>query len=215
MIYKSATAFKVAEYLLQIKAIKLNPTSPFTWASGWKSPIYCDNRVTLSYIEVRSYIADQLAAAVTEHFGKPNVIAGVATGAIAISALVAQKLNLPMVYVRPKPKEHGLGNQIEGELKTGQSVVVIEDLISTGKSSLLAVDALRNEGSTVLGMCSIFDYGFNVASENFEKANCDLFSLCNYELLIEEALRHKYISPESLDKLKSWRQNPDKWNPNA
>lgn len=215
MVLNNTTALKVAEFLLQIKAVKLQPDNPFTWASGWKSPIYCDNRVTLSYTEVRDFVKQQIALAVKEKFGKPSVIAGVATGAIAQGALVAQELNLPFVYVRAEAKKHGMGNQIEGHIKPGQSVVVIEDLISTGKSSLAAVEALRNEGCNVLGMIAIFSYGFTEAKDNFEKAGCDLITLSNYDFMIEQALKSKYINANHLETLKAWRINPSKWNQNV
>ena len=182
------TAKKTAEFLLQIKAIKLQPNNPFIWASGWKSPIYCDNRITLSHHATRTYIREQLAHAVTENFSKPDVIAGVATGAIPHGILVAQELGLPFVYVRPEPKKHGRKNQIEGHLENGQTVVVIEDLISTGGSSLKAVKALEKVGCNVKGMVAIFTYDFDISVENFKNAKCDLVTLSNYENLIEQAM---------------------------
>jgi orotate phosphoribosyltransferase len=205
------SALKVSEFLLQIKAVRLQPDNPFTWASGWKSPIYCDNRKTLSFPSVRTYIRQQLARAVVETYGKPDVIAGVATGGIAQGVLVAQELNLPFVYVRPEPKKHGLSNQVEGEIEKGQSVVVIEDLISTGKSSLNAVEALRAAGCDVKGMVAIFTYGFDTAAENFTAAGCSYTALSSYEILIRQALESRYISEKDLASLKDWRQNPHSW----
>jgi orotate phosphoribosyltransferase len=202
---------KVAQSLLQIKAIKLQPANPFTWASGWKSPIYCDNRKTLSYPEIRNLLKENFAQVVTEKFGKPDFIAGVATGAIAIGALVADALNLPFVYVRPKPKEHGLGNQIEGEIPEGKKVVVIEDLVSTGKSSLKAVEALRNQNIKVIGMVAIFTYGFKIAKDNFKEANVPLKTLSNYNQLIQFALQTGYIKESDLETLNQWRENPEVW----
>ena len=211
MILNKDTAKKTAEFLLQIKAIKLQPNNPFTWASGWNSPIYCDNRITLSHHATRTYIREQLAHAVTESFGKPDVIAGVATGAIPHGILVAQELGLPFVYVRPEPKTHGRKNQIEGYLENGQNVVVIEDLISTGGSSLKAVKALKEIGCTVKGMAAIFTYGFDLSVENFKNAQCDLVTLSNYDNLIEQAMDTGYISNKEIDALKKWRIAPEKW----
>ncbi|MFD0992304.1 orotate phosphoribosyltransferase [Tenacibaculum geojense] len=205
------TAKKTAELLLQIKAIKLNPNSPFTWASGWKSPIYCDNRITLSYPPVRNFLKEEIAKLVEDKHGKPDVIAGVATGAIAIGVLVAQQLGVPFVYVRPEPKKHGRKNQIEGHLESGQNVVVIEDLISTGKSSLNAVTALKEANATVKGMIAIFSYGFDQATENFKNSNVELTTLSNYEILLEQALDSNYINNEELATLESWRANPSQW----
>lgn len=204
-------ALKIAEFLLQIKAIKLQPTKPFTWASGWKSPIYCDNRVTLSYPKVRTFIRQEFVKSVVEKFGKPDVIAGVATGGIAQGALVAQELGLPFVYIRSEAKKHGLTNMIEGVVEKGQSVVVIEDLISTGGSSLKAVEALREAGCEVKGMAAIFTYGFKTATDNFKKANCKLITLSNYELLIKQALQSNYITDKDLKSLQQWRENPAEW----
>ncbi|CAA0179339.1 orotate phosphoribosyltransferase [Tenacibaculum maritimum] len=206
------TAKKTAELLLQIKAIKLSPNAPFTWASGWKSPIYCDNRVTLSYPPVRNFLKEQIAKLVEDKYGKPDVIAGVATGAIAIGILVAQELGIPFVYVRPEPKKHGRKNQIEGHLESGQNVVVIEDLISTGKSSLNAVKALKESKATVKGMVAIFSYGFEVANQNFEQDHISLTTLSNYEYLLEQALDNKYITSEELRTLEDWRLSPSTWN---
>ena len=213
MIKNKDTAKKTAELLLQIKAIKLSPEEPYTWASGWKSPIYCDNRVSLSYPPVRVYLKEQMAKIVEDEFGRPDVIAGVATGAIAIGVLVAQELGVPFVYVRPEPKKHGRKNQIEGVLESGQNVVVIEDLISTGKSSLAAVEALKEAGATVKGMVAIFSYGFEVAAQNFKDQNVNLSTLSNYEILLEQALDSQYISQKELSLLRDWRSNPGEWNP--
>lgn len=212
MIKNKDIAKKTAELLLQIKAIKLRPDQPYTWASGWKSPIYCDNRVSLSYPAVRVYLKEQMAKIVEDEFGKPDVIAGVATGAIAIGVLVAQQLGVPFVYVRPEPKKHGRQNQIEGFLESGQNVVVIEDLISTGKSSLAAVQALKDAGATVKGMVAIFSYGFELATKNFKEQNVELFTLSNYEFLLEQALDSQYISQKELSLLRDWRSNPSEWS---
>ena len=211
MILNKDTAKKTAEFLLQIKAIKLQPNNPFTWASGWNSPIYCDNRITLSHHATRTYILEQLAHAVSESFGKPDVIAGVATGAIPHGILVAQKLEFPFVYVRPEPKKHGRKNQIEGHVENGQTVVVIEDLISTGGSSLKAVEALEELGCTVKGMVAIFTYGFDLSVKNFKNAKCDLVTLSNYDNLIEQAMDTGYVSNKEVNALKKWRIAPDKW----
>lgn len=205
------TAKKTAELLLQINAIKLNPSHPFTWASGWKSPIYCDNRITLSFPSVRNFLKEEIAKLVEDKHGKPDVIAGVATGAIAIGVLVAQELGVPFVYVRPEPKKHGRKNQIEGHLESGQNVVVVEDLISTGKSSLNAVTALKQANVTVKGMIAIFSYGFDIATQNFEKANIELTTLSNYSILLEQALDSQYITSEELRLLEDWRTNPSEW----
>jgi len=204
-------AHKIAEFLLQIKAIKLSPDTPFTWASGWKSPIYCDNRKTLSYPQIRTYIRQQYLNTINASFGKPDVIAGVATAGIAQGALVAQELGVPFVYVRNEAKKHGLTNIIEGHVESGQSVIVIEDLISTGGSSLKAVEALRKAGCNVKGMVAIFTYGFNDATENFKKANVMVKTLTDYNILIEEALHKNYISEKDVESLKAWRDNPSKW----
>ena len=212
MILYKDTAKKTAELLLQIKAIKLNPSNPFTWASGWKSPIYCDNRITLSYPPVRVFLKEEIAKIVETQYGKPDVIAGVATGAIAIGILVAQELGVPFVYVRPEPKKHGRKNQIEGHLESGQNVVVIEDLISTGKSSLGAVEALKEAGGVVKGMVAIFSYEFDIASENFENANVNLTTLSNYSHLLEQAMDSKYITDDELTTLERWRKDPGNWN---
>ena len=211
MIFNKDTASKTAELLLQINAIKLNPGNPFTWASGWKSPIYCDNRITLSFPPIRNYLKAEFAKNIEKQFGKPDVIAGVATGAIGMGLLVAEALALPFVYVRPEPKKHGRLNQIEGFLQKGQNVVVIEDLISTGNSSLMAVEALKAAGANVKGMAAIFSYGFDIASENFKKADVDLFTLSNYENLLTLAVAKKYITEEEEKTLQEWRLNPSTW----
>ncbi len=212
MILNKETAIKTAELLLQIKAIKLEPQQPFTWASGWKSPIYCDNRIILSYPTIRNYIREEFAKQIEDLYGKPDVIAGVATGAIGIGMLVAEYMNLPFVYVRPEAKGHGRKNQIEGQLESGQTVVVIEDLISTGNSSLNAVKALKEANLTIKGLLAIFTYGFDVAEENFKKENVELHTLGNYEFLIETALKTNYITTAEAETLKTWRQDPSKWN---
>lgn len=202
---------KVAEFLLQIKAVRLTPSTPITWASGWKSPIYCDNRKTLSYPQIRTYIRQQFVEVITEQFGKPDVIAGVATGGIAMGALVAQDLGIPFVYVRSSAKAHGLTNQIEGVLETGQSVVVLEDLVSTGNSSLNAVKALKEAGASIKGMAAIFTYGFDIAEENFKEANCKLATLTNYDSLLQQALNTRFVKDEEIEALKEWRKSPSTW----
>ncbi|WP_271765216.1 orotate phosphoribosyltransferase [Aquimarina algiphila] len=212
MIFDKDTAKKTAELLLQINAIKLNPQDPFTWASGWKSPIYCDNRVTLSYPEIRNYLRENLARFIEQEYGKPDVIAGVATGAIGIGMLVAQQLDLPFIYVRPEAKKHGRKNQIEGIIPTNKNVVVVEDLISTGKSSLNAVKALKEVNANVKGMVAIFNYGFDIAVENFKEAALSLHTLSNYDNLLEQALDTNYITKEQQQTLQSWRTNPSEWN---
>ncbi len=211
MILHKDTAKKTAELLLQIKAIKLSPSEPYTWASGWKSPIYCDNRVTLSYPNVRLFIKQEITKIVELKYGKPDVIAGVATGAIAIGILVAQELGVPFIYVRPEPKSHGRKNQIEGHLEKDQRVVVIEDLISTGKSSLNAVKALKEAGSDVKGMVAIFSYGFDIASENFIQNKIELTTLSNYFYLLEQAVYNQYITEKEQNTLSDWRENPENW----
>ncbi len=212
MIFDKNTAKKTAELLLQIKAIKLQPDEPFTWASGWNSPIYCDNRVTLSYVMIRNFVRENLVKIISDKYGQPDVIAGVATGAIAIGVLVAQELGVPFIYVRPEPKKHGRQNQIEGFLDSGQNVLVIEDLISTGKSSLNAVNALKEAGARVIGMVAIFNYGFPVAEKNFKEAHIDLTTLSDYENLIEQALETNFISTKQVTTLKAWREDPGEWN---
>lgn len=205
-------AFKVAEFLLQIKAVKLQPEKPFTWASGLKSPIYCDNRKTLSYPRIRTYLRQQFVEVINDTFGKPDVIAGVATGGIAIGALVAQEMGLPFVYVRSEAKKHGLTNMIEGEIQSGQTVVVVEDLVSTGSSSLKAVEALRDKGCNVKGMVAIFTYGFDEATQNFKKAKCRLETLTNYQILINAALKKEYIDDKDIKTLREWRSDPSEWS---
>lgn len=212
MILNIQTAKKTAELLLQIHAIKLQPNEPFTWASGWKSPIYCDNRIVLSYPPIRNYVREIMAKHIEQQYGKPDVIAGVATGAIGIGILVAEYLGLPFIYVRPEAKSHGRQNQIEGHLDNGQNVVVVEDLISTGKSSLNAVKALEEAGANVKGMVAIFSYGFKVADDNFKKANVMLQTLSNYECLLEQALDTKYITNKEQKILTDWNANPSEWN---
>jgi orotate phosphoribosyltransferase len=203
----------VAEKLLKIKAVKLQPANPFTWASGWKSPIYCDNRKTLSYPSLRNLIKLEISRIILENFQNVEAIAGVATGAIAQGAMVAEELGLPFVYVRSSPKDHGLENLIEGDLKPGQKVVVIEDLISTGGSSLKAVEAIRKDGCEVLGMVAIFTYGFKVAEDKFKEAKVPLLTLCDYNSVLESAVKSDYIHEEDLETLKEWRKDPAKWKP--
>lgn len=212
MIKNKDTAKKTAELLLQIKAIKLQPNDPFTWASGWKSPIYCDNRTTLSFPPIRNYLRENLAKLIEDEYGKPDVIAGVATGAIAIGVLVAQYLNVPFIYVRPEAKSHGRKNQVEGFLEPNKNVVVVEDLISTGKSSLNAVKALKEAGANVKGMVAIFSYGFDIADKNFAKADVKLTTLSDYDNLLEQTFDSSYITDKDLKTLKKWRKNPAKWN---
>lgn len=214
MIFTKETAEKTAELLLQINAIKLNPSKPFLWASGWNSPIYCDNRLALSFPAIRNYLRDEFVKQIEDKYGKPDVIAGVATGAIGIGILVAEEMGLPFVYVRPEPKKHGRQNQVEGFLQKGQNVVVVEDLISTGNSSLMAVEALKEAGAHVKGMVAIFSYGFETAKQNFENAGVELTTLSNYEHLLDLAVAKKYISEEELETLKEWRENPSEWNVN-
>lgn len=201
----------IAPKLIEVKAIKLQPNNPFTWASGWKAPIYCDNRKTLSYPQIRSLIKLELARVISETFGDVEAIAGVATGAIAQGALVADLLGLPFVYVRSSPKDHGLENLVEGELKPNSKVVVIEDLISTGGSSLKAAEAIRNFGCEVLGMVAVYTHGFPMAEQNFEKAGVKLVTLTDYDQVIEEALRTGYISAENVELLREWRKSPETW----
>jgi len=211
MIFDKNTAKKTAELLLQIKAIKLQPQEPFTWASGWQSPIYCDNRITLSFPSIRNFIRQNIATAIEARFGKPDVIAGVATGAIAIGVLVAEELGLPFIYVRPEAKSHGRKNQIEGFIEKGQNVVVVEDLISTGASSLNAVAALKDAGVNIKGMVAIFTYNFEEANKNFNAAKVDLTCLCDYQTLIAQAVDTNYIIEKDLETLNQWRLNPSTW----
>lgn len=201
----------IAEKLLQAEAIKLSPEQPFTWASGWKSPIYCDNRRVLSYPFLRDFIKSEMCNIIFEQYPEADLIAGVATAGIAWGAMAADQLKLPFIYVRPKPKEHGLGNQVEGFFEKGQKVVVVEDLISTGKSSLQVVDVLRNSGVEIAGMVSIFNYGFNASEEAFKKAGVMLESLTTYNSLIDLAIEKKIVSADTEELLKSWRENPAEW----
>jgi len=203
----------VAEKLLKIKAVKLQPANPFTWASGWKSPIYCDNRKTLSYPEIRTFIKLQLARVIIEKYENVDAIAGVATGAIAQGALVADELGLPFVYIRSTPKDHGLENLIEGELKPGSKVVIVEDLVSTGGSSLKAVEAVRNFGCDVIGMVAIFTHGFPQSTSAFKAAQVQLTTLSNYDAVVEEGLRTGYIDEDEIATLQEWRKDPAKWDP--
>lgn len=213
MIFDKEIARSTAEQLLQIKAIKLQPEEPFTWASGWKSPIYCDNRITLSYPKVRTFLRQQLVEAIRTHYGSPNAIAGVATGAIAIGVLVAQEMGLPFIYIRPEAKKHGRQNKIEGHLEPGQNVVIVEDLISTGGSSLKAYDALKEARANVLGMVALFTYGFPVSKENFENSKCELVTLSDYDHLLDQVNSTGYLKEDTLATLKSWRENPSSWQP--
>lgn len=212
MIYDNDTAAKVASSMLQIKAIKLNNNEPFTWASGLRSPIYCDNRKALSYPQIRTYIRQELVKAITETFGDIDVIAGVATAGIPQGVLVAQEMGLPFVYIRSSKKEHGMTNQIEGVINEGQSVVVLEDLVSTGKSSLNAVHALRDAKTNVKGMAAIFTYGLPVADNNFKEADCKLVALSDYNSLIKEAVANNYISGTDKKSLLEWRKDPQAWS---
>jgi len=205
------TGKKVARMLLDIEAIKLNTTNPFKWSSGWNSPIYCDNRISLSFPEVRSFIKKELAEAIKKNYPEVEAIAGVATAGIPQGALVADLLDLPFIYVRSKPKGHGMENMIEGKIVKGQKVVLVEDLVSTGGSSLKAAEALKQTGFEVLGMGAIFTYGFNISEQNFKEADIKLFCLSNYKLLIEEALERDYVKEEQLESLNNWRENPAEW----
>lgn len=211
MIFNKDIAKSTARFLLQVKAVKLSPQQPFTWASGIKSPIYCDNRITLSFPTIRTHIRQQFVKVISEEFLPADIIAGVATGGIAQGALVAQELGLPFIYVRTEKKGHGLENQIEGRLEEGKSVVVIEDLVSTGKSSLAVVDALESAGATVKGMVAIFSYNLVIAQTNFDQRHCKLITLSDYDSLVHEALESNYISDEDLESLIKWRENPEKW----
>lgn len=211
MILNKDKALKIADFLLQIKAVKLQPSDPFTWASGWKSPIYCDNRKTLSYPKIRTAIRQTFAEQIEEKYTNIDAIVGVATGGIAIGALVAEEMGLPFIYVRSQAKGHGLGNQIEGDYSEGQRVVVIEDLISTGGSSLKAVEALRESNLTVLGLAAIFTYGFEQAVQNFNKAECEFITLSDYDHLIEQAESTNYITESDVSSLKEWKVSPGNW----
>ena len=211
MILDLDTAKKTAELLLQINAIKLNPKNPFNWASGWRSPIYCDNRVILSHPQIRIYVRDQMVKQINQLYAKPDVIAGVATGAIGIGMLVADLMNLPFIYVRPDSKKHGRKNKIEGQYSSGQNVIVIEDLISTGNSSLVAVDALREADLKVKGMFSIFTYGFEISYKNFKKNNVELHTLSSYDMLLKQALSTNYITDSDFQTIKKWKKDPENW----
>jgi len=212
MILNNDKALKVAEFLLQIKAVKLQPNNPFQWSSGWNSPIYCDNRKVLSFPNVRTYVRQTFVKAITEKYGQPDMIAGVATGGIAIGALIAEEMGLPFIYVRSSAKAHGMQNQIEGSYEKGQNVVVIEDLISTGGSSIKAIHALREGGLEIKGLAAIFTYGFDVAIKNFKDADCDFITLSNYDLLIEQAVVENYVTAEDVESLNDWKINPENWN---
>jgi orotate phosphoribosyltransferase len=214
MINYTEDARQIAKFLLQINAIILQPNNPFTWASGWNSPIYCDNRKSLSFPQIRTHIRMKICEIIKEKYPHANVIAGVATGGIAIGCLVAEELGLPFIYIRAKSKDHGKKNLIEGYYDQGQSVVVIEDLISSGKSSLAAVEALRKEELNVRGLISIFTYSFDTADTNFKNANCEKTSLCDYNTLLNEALKSNYIEKKDLNILQKWRKEPSKWNQN-
>ncbi len=205
------TEEKIANYLMQSKAIKLKPSKPFTWASGWKSPIYCDNRKTLSHTEIRNYIKNEFVTLIRHRFTEPECIAGVATGAIAQGALVADVMELPFVYVRASAKSHGMENLVEGDLKPGQKVIVVEDLISTGGSSIKAVNALREAGAEVMGLVAIFTYGFAIAEDKFREANCNFHTLSNYNALIGFASKNKFITEKDTELLKNWRKDPENW----
>jgi orotate phosphoribosyltransferase len=212
MVRDKNVGIKTAELLLQIKAIKLQPQKPFTWASGWKSPIYCDNRVTLSYPVIRNFLREHLAAQIEELYGKPDAIAGVATGAIGIGMLVADYMKLPFVYVRPEAKKHGRQNQVEGFLEKDQKVVIVEDLISTGKSSLNAAAALNEAGAKIKGMVALFSYGFDFAVDNFKEAGIELTTLSDYNHLIEVAEKQGHFDKAETELLTSWRKDPSNWN---
>lgn len=211
MLYDKGTAQKTADFLLQIKAVKLQPEEPFTWASGWKSPIYCDNRITLSYPAIRTFLREQMVKSIEKNFAKPEAIAGVATGAIALGALVAEQMGLPFVYVRPEAKSHGRKNQIEGQLEPSSNVVIIEDLISTGGSSLKAYQALSDHGNKILGMQAIFTYGFKLADENFKQNDLQLITLCDYASLLEVANTKGYVTDKQMATLSEWRLQPEQW----
>jgi len=213
MVYDKDSAMRIAGELLKIKAVKLQPENPFTWASGWKSPIYCDNRKTLSFPMIRTFIRQKFSEIIYKEYGKPDVIAGIATGGIPQGVLVAQELGIPFIYVRSNVKEHGLGNLIEGSYEAGQKVVVVEDLISTGGSSLLGVKALKEAGLQVRGLLAIFSYGFDQAQVAFDQVSCPFITLSDYDHLIEQALALKYIREADLEALKKWRELPSIWNP--
>jgi orotate phosphoribosyltransferase len=213
MIYHKDKALKIAEFLLQIKAVKLQPKNPFTWASGWKSPIYCDNRITLSFPNIRTFIRQAYAQSILDYFGKPDLIAGIATGGVPQGVLVAQELGVPFIYVRSSPKDHGMGNIIEGYFEKGQRVVVIEDLISTGGSSIKAIQSLREAGLDIKGLVAIFSYGFEIATKNFADAECPVLTLSDYDTLVDSALKTKYINEDDIVSLHKWREKPEAWKP--
>jgi len=213
MIYHKDKALKIAEFLLQIKAVKLQPKNPFTWASGWKSPIYCDNRITLSFPNIRTFIRQAYAQSILDYFGKPDLIAGIATGGVPQGVLVAQELGVPFIYVRSSPKDHGMGNVIEGYFEKGQRVVVIEDLISTGGSSIKAIQSLREAGLDIKGLVAIFSYGFEIATKNFADAECPVLTLSDYDTLVDSALKTKYITEDDIVSLHKWREKPEVWKP--
>jgi orotate phosphoribosyltransferase len=213
MIYHKDKALKIAEFLLQIKAVKLQPKNPFIWASGWKSPIYCDNRITLSFPNIRTFIRQAYAQSILDYFGKPDLIAGIATGGVPQGVLVAQELGVPFIYVRSSPKDHGMGNVIEGYFEKGQRVVVIEDLISTGGSSIKAIQSLREAGLDIKGLVAIFSYGFEIATKNFADAECPVLTLSDYDTLVDSALKTKYITEDDIVSLHKWREKPEVWNP--
>jgi orotate phosphoribosyltransferase len=213
MIYHKDKALKIAEFLLQIKAVKLQPKNPFTWASGWKSPIYCDNRITLSFPNIRTFIRQAYAQSILDYFGKPDLIAGIATGGVPQGVLVAQELGVPFIYVRSSPKDHGMGNIIEGYFEKGQRVVVIEDLISTGGSSIKAIQSLREAGLDIKGLVAIFSYGFEIATKNFADAECPVLTLSDYDTLVDSALKTKYITEDDIVSLHKWREKPEVWKP--
>lgn len=212
MVINEEIGKTLAGFLLQIKALKLSPKAPFTWASGLKSPIYCDNRITLSYPQIRTHIMQEFVNVLLEKYEKPDAVVGVATGGIPQGALVAQNLGLPFAYVRSEAKHHGLNNQIEGVINPGQSVVVIEDLISTGGSSLKVVDALREKGAVVKGMLAIFTYGLGIAEQNFKNADCEITTLTNFELTLQKAMEENYINDKDLESLLRWKMNPQEWS---
>ncbi len=214
MIINKETAKKTAELLLKIRAIKLQPNDPFTWASGWTSPIYCDNRIVMSYPSIRNYVREQMANYIEKEYGKPDIIAGVATGAISIGMLVADQMGLPFIYVRPEAKKHGKQNQVEGMLRKGQNVVVIEDLISTGKSSLNAIDALKETGVNIKALIAIFTYGFKISEDKFKKNKVKLHTLSDYDTLLNEAVEINYLSESDLEALSKWKDNPSEWKGN-
>ena len=213
MIYHKDKALKIAEFLLQIKAVKLQPKNPFIWASGWKSPIYCDNRITLSFPNIRTFIRQAYAQSILDYFGKPDLIAGIATGGVPQGVLVAQELGVPFIYVRSSPKDHGMGNTIEGYFEKGQRVVVIEDLISTGRSSIKAIQSLREAGLDIKGLVAIFSYGFEIATKNFADAECPVLTLSDYDTLVDSALKTKYITEDDIVSLHKWREKPEVWKP--